>query len=101
MGDDFPHCGSTEVVVAPEMAGTLSPYLPSVPQYSFWSVPGDPEGLVYRASSEAATPQAGRNFPVLVVVIAEMTESYYIIFPELLVTFSSATGYCSLRSAEQ
>lgn len=80
VGDDFPHCGSTEVVAAPEMAGTLSPYLPSVPQYSFWSVPGDPEGLVYRASSEAATPHAGRNFPVLVVVIAEMTESllYYL-----------------------
>lgn len=43
VGGDFPHCGSSAVVVVPGMAGPLSPCLPCVPQCSFWSVPG-PQG---------------------------------------------------------
>ena len=46
------------------MAGPLSPWLPTVPRCSFWSVLADPEGLLLRATSGAAAPCTGRVFPV-------------------------------------
>jgi len=61
---NFPHCGSPGEVVAPGMAGPLSPWLPTVPRCSFWSVLADPEGLLLRATSGAAAPCTGRVFPV-------------------------------------
>lgn len=61
---DFPHCSSLGEVVAPGMAGPLSPWLPTLPWCCFWSAPADPEGLLLRASSEAATPHTDRDFSV-------------------------------------
>lgn len=80
--------GCCKVIFHAVAHGHLSPWLPTVLWCSFWSVPADPEGLLLRANSGAATPHTGRNFP-LPAGCPCWLRVYDVILPEIHV---AATG---------